>query len=355
MPCAAPSLANPWALREYASFPSQEGGNKVNTHRLTLKSLFLVLIPSIGLPLSAQEARRPVTATGTEAAIRTTYLREKGTHFRFDHLRAGALRTPKGWWSVQDFAHSLFNPNSEEITVKLKMTSDDAKFVFANGQVGTFTKEYHLKPLLGTTDNVYLCPVFESLKPKPNWPVGSRSNFTGSVEFTSTKPFYYFMLHQTPVAVSPDLVKAYFNAWDPCEYDEPAVWDKDLSKFVIQYTNYWHDETSWRVGWYSALEITNNTGQPMTYTLHHTPYYGGQYDPANPQVVKYKPQTIQLALKPHETRKVTLMKLYGWGDKMSSMEGCLLITPGAGGKSGTSARLLILPNNSGEPLHDVIQ
>jgi hypothetical protein len=46
------------------------------------------------------------------------------------------------------------------------------------------------------------------------------------------------------------------------------------------------------------------------------------------------------------------MELFGWGDKMADMEGCLLITPGqAGAKSGTSARLLIVPNNSGEPLH----
>jgi hypothetical protein len=70
----------------------------------------------------------------------------------------------------------------------------------------------------------------------------------------------------------------------------------------------------------------------------------------------YKEQVVQLALKPHETKKLTLMKLFGWGDKMSSMEGCLLITPGTGGaKSGTSARLVIVPNNSGEPFHDTIQ
>ena len=191
---------------------------------------------------------------------------------------------------------------------------------------------------------------------KPNWPVSSRSNFTGAVEFSSSKPFYYFMLHETPEGVSPDLVKAYFMAWDPCEYDEPAVWDNDLNKFVIQYTNYWHDETSWRVGWYSELDIKNNTDQPMTYTLDHIPYYGGQYDPATPQVVKYKEQVVQLTLKPHEMKKVTLMKLFGWGDKMSSMEGCLLITPGhPGAKSETSARLLIVPNNSGEPFHETIQ
>ncbi len=50
------------------------------------------------------------------------------------------------------------------------------------------------------------------------------------------------------------------------------------------------------------------------------------------------------------------MKLFGWGDGMSDMEGCLLITPGSasGAESGTSARLLIVPNNSGQPLHPMI-
>ncbi len=326
----------------------------MNTHRVILESLLIVLLVCTASQLPAQVTPRTGNASGTEARVRTTFSRQKSTYFRFDHLRSGAIRTAKGWWNVQDFAHSLFNPNSEEITVNLKMTSDDPRFIFANGQVGTYTKPYHLKALFGAPFNV-LCPVFESQKPMPNWPVPSRSNFTGSVEFSSSKPFYYFMLHQTPEGVSPDLVKAYFMAWDPCEYDKPAVWDNDLNKLVISYTNYWHDENSWRVGWYSALEITNNTNQPMTYNLDHIPYYGGQYDPATPQVVKYKEQTVQLALKPHEMKKVTLMRLFGWGDKMSSMEGCLLITPGAGGaKSGTSARLLIVPNNSGEPLHEMI-
>ena len=292
--------------------------------------------------------------SGIQAAVRTTYYRQKSTHFRIDHLRSGAIRNTNGRWNVQDFAHSLFNPNLQAITVQLKMVSDEPKFVFANGQVGTFTKTYQLKPLFGVTDNVYLCPVFERFK--PNWPISSRSNFTGSVEFTSAKPFYYFLLHETPEGVSPDLVTAYFMAWDPCEYDEPAVWDRDLRKFVIEYTNYWHDETTWRVGWHSELEITNDTNQSKAYTLDHIPYYGGQYDPVSRQVTKYKEQVVQLALKPHERKTLTLTRLFGWGDKMSSMEGCLLITPGsAAGYSGTSARLLIIPNHEGLSLHDAIQ
>jgi len=74
------------------------------------------------------------------------YSHEKSTYFRFENMRSGAIKTEKGW-NVQDFATWLFNPNSEEITVIWLMTSDDPNFVFANGQVGSYTKIYHLEPL----------------------------------------------------------------------------------------------------------------------------------------------------------------------------------------------------------------
>jgi len=328
----------------------------MHRQRISIESMLILLLVCTAAARSGSSANQTGDANGTEAAVRTKYYRQKSTHYRFDHLRSGAIRTARGWWNVQDFAHSLFNPNSEEITVNLKMVSDDPKFVFANGQVGTYTKTYHLKPLFGVTDNVYLCPEFESQKQKPDWPVSSRSNFTGSVELSSSEPFYYFMLHETPEGKSPDLVKAYFMAWDPCEYDEPAVWDNDLNQFVIPYTNYWHDEKYWRVGWHSELIISNNTDQPETYTLKHIPYYGGQYDPRTQRIIKYKEQVVRLTVQPHGTKQSTLMELFGWGDKMSSMEGCLLITPSqAGAHSGTTAGLLIVPNDSGEPFHEAIQ
>ena len=69
---------------------------------------------------------------------------------RFEKLRAGAVKTADGW-NVQDFASSFFNPHPEGITVTMKMVSDDPKFLFANGQVGTYTKTYKLRPMQGTT------------------------------------------------------------------------------------------------------------------------------------------------------------------------------------------------------------
>ena len=68
-------------------------------------------------------------------------LGDKAETHRYVNLRAGAIKTDQGW-SVVDFASSFFNPNSEEITVAMTMISDDPKFLFANGQVGTYTKSY---------------------------------------------------------------------------------------------------------------------------------------------------------------------------------------------------------------------
>jgi len=118
------------------------------------------------LSLSAAESAKPpaaATDTAAHAVLQTgKKLGEKATTHRFEKLRAGAIKTEKGW-NVQDFATSLFNPNSEEITVTWKMISDDPNFVFANGQVGTYTKTYQLKPMFGCTDNVYISPAFEKL------------------------------------------------------------------------------------------------------------------------------------------------------------------------------------------------
>jgi len=48
---------------------------------------------------------------------------------RYEKLRAGAIRTDQGW-NVQDFASSFFNPDPVEITVSMKLVSDDPKFLF---------------------------------------------------------------------------------------------------------------------------------------------------------------------------------------------------------------------------------
>jgi hypothetical protein len=279
---------------------------------------------------------------------------KKDTLFRVANLRSGSIKTEKGW-SVQDFAHSFFNPNQDTITISLKMVSDKPDFVFANGQVGTYTKTYKLKPMFGMTDNVFIATPFE--KYKPNWPVSAGTNFTGSVEFHSPKPFYYYMLHPTPVCEAADMTDAYFAGWNPCKYDEAGVWDKDLNQFVIPYTNYWHNVEIWNVGWYSTLVIKNNTEKSVNYTVRHVPFYGAQYNPENGWITRFVEQVVIIPLKKNEEKKIKLMDLYGWSTtQTASMEGCLLISPdkAEATQSGTSLKLLIYPNESGKPLHEAI-
>jgi len=301
-------------------------------------------------------------------------------------MRAGAIKTEKSW-IVQDFAPSFFNPNSVPITITLTMVSDDPKFVFSNGRIGTYTKTYVFKPLFGATDNIYIgAPAFG----KPDWPVMYGTNFTGSVEYASSEPFYLVMLGdpETGIGEDRDLTKAYFKAWGEKEkYDtapatagmpvakgpglkpldvrrtEGAVmalggvaWDNDLKQFVVPYTNYWHNETSWTVGAVSLLSITNGSDKPVTYTLRHIPFYGAQFNAKNGQITRYQEQVVSLTLQPHESKANTLQQLYGWAvDQMSSTEGCLLIgLDRDDARVGTVIRCPVVPNESGVPMHDAI-
>ena len=316
----------------------------------------LVVVLTV-LPLSAAEPpKSPVATTDTasHAVLQAgKKLGEKATIHRFEKLRAGAIKTDTGW-NVQDFASSFFNPNPKEITVTMKMVSDDPKFIFANGQVGTFTKTYKLRPMQGTTDNLYVgSPSFG----KPDWPVAFHTNFTGSVEFSASEPFYYYFLRETEVGEAPDAADAFFKGWKPWRDDVPAVWDDGLKQFVIPYTNYWHNEKSWPVGWHSLLSLTNNTDGPVTYTLKHIPLYGGQFNPKDGKITRYKEQEIQLALAKGQEKRATLQDLFGWAaDQMSSMEGCLLIRPNPlAAKAGTAIRFSVPPNQSGTRMHEAIR
>jgi hypothetical protein len=306
--------------------------------------------------------------------------------FRWENMRAGAIKTEKGW-TVQDFAPSFFNPNSVPIIITLTMVSDDPKFVFSNGRIGTYTKTYVFKPLFGATDNIYIgAPAFG----KPDWPVTYGINFTGSVEYASSEPFYLVMLGdpETGIGEDGDLTKAYFKAWGeektsggsvataemPMAKDSSpkpsavratkgvamvlggVAWDNDLKQFVVPYTNYWHNETSWTIGARSRLNITNGNNQPVTYALRHIPFYGAQFNPKNKQITRYQEQTVQMTLQPHESRSITLPQLYGWAaDQMSDMEGCLLIgLDRDAAPAATNIQCPVEVNESGVPMHDAI-
>ncbi len=314
---------------------------------LTLLNSFLIAVAGV-LPTRAQELTS-LAAAGDGHAVQRG---EKSTVFRFKNLRSGAIKTEKGW-NVQDFASGFFNPNSTQITITMTSISDDPKFVFANGKVGTYTKTIVLKPMFGVTDNVY---IGSAAFGKPDWPVAQGTYFTGSVEFSSPEPFYYYMLPETKIGEDEDITKAYFKAWTSMVEPVPVVWDHDLKQFVVCYTNYWHNETSWQVGWHSDLFINNVSDYTVTYTLRHIPFYGAQYDPKTKQTTRYKEQVIQLTLQPYASVSTTLQELFGWApDQMSGMEGALLISLDHNeARAGTAIYFSVVPNDSGVPMHDVI-
>jgi len=322
-------------------------------HRASVFALIGLLFSTGGSQAVASSLRAAATDTASHVVLPAgRKLGEKAMLHRYEKLRAGAIKTRKGW-NVQDFASSFFNPNPVKIVVTMKLVSDDPKFHFNTGQVGTYTKRYTIPPMQGVTGNIYIgSPAFEN----GDWPVPRLTNFTGYVEFSSTKPFYYYFLRQTDVGKAADPTDAYFAAWRHWRDDVPAVWDEDLERFLVPYSNYWHNENHWPVGWHSVLTLKNRTNQPATYTLRHIPYYGGQFDPKTGQVTRYREQVVELRLKKGEKRKVKLQDLFGWAaDQMSSMEGCLLIQPSSReARTRTAIRFSVVPNASGERLHDVI-
>jgi hypothetical protein len=95
----------------------------------------------------------------------------------------------------------------------------------------------------------------------------------------------------------------------------------------------------------------------VTYTLRHIPYYGGQFNPKDGQITRYKEQVVEIVLQKGQEKQVTLQDLFGWAaDQMSSMEGCLLVSPcPVEAKTQTAIRFTVSPNESGERLHDAIR
>jgi hypothetical protein len=320
----------------------------------TKLGLALILINSFliaGTGVLPARAGEPASCPATKCC-NASQLGEKATVFRFKHLRSGAVKTEKGW-KVQDFASGFFNPHSTQITITMTAISDDPTFAFANGKVGTYTKSIVLKPMFGITDNVYIgSKAFGT----PDWPVAQGTYFTGSVEFSSSEPFYYYMLPETNIGEDEDITKAYFKGWTPMVEPVPVVWDHDLNQFVVCYTNYWHNATSWPVGWHSDITINNVSDQPVTYTLRHIPFYGAQYDPKTKQTAHYKEQVIKLTLQPYASVSTTMQELFGWAtDQLSDMEGALLISlDHSEARTGTAIYFSVVPNESGVPMHDVI-
>lgn len=223
----------------------------------------------------------------------------KSTHHRYTNLRAGVIKTSKGW-SVKDFAVAVMNPNSQEITVTWKLISDDPKFVFRGGSVGTWTRSYKIPPMAGYTYNVYgaYTPEFWAVHDPQNtvthFAVSRLTNFKGSTEFSSTLPFYVFSGQQfeIPETTSGDPDSSWYSSWGASSFPVPAKWDSDLEQFVIPYTNYWHNVLEWPVGWHSTFFLKNNTDQTVTYSIKHVPSYGTLKDPKSAcSATKYEPQT----------------------------------------------------------------
>jgi hypothetical protein len=178
------------------------------------------------------------------AAAQDGDLAAKTNHRIYSGMQSGVVGTADGW-VAKDFAASVMNPNSTEIVVTWKLTSDHPKYVFRDGSVGIWTGTRKVSPMHAESSNFYSPAATARYDPAvTNFPVTALTNFTGSVEFSSTLPFYLFSGHQfeSVEGADDDPDMAWYKAWYPAGSDTvPASWDEDLAEFVIPYTNYWHN------------------------------------------------------------------------------------------------------------------
>jgi hypothetical protein len=281
-------------------------------------------------------------------------LAAKSPHRVYSGMRSGVIRTARGW-NAKDFAASLMNPNSTDITLVWKLTSDDPKYTFRDGRVGTWTGRTQIAAMHGATLNFYSPAAEARYDPAvTNFPVRPLSNFTGSVEFSSTLPIYVFSGHQFEsserTADDPDM--AWYEAWYAGTSNAvPVSWDQELGQFVLPYTNYWHNVREWPTGWHSTLSLKNNTDKTVTYAVQHSLDHGTRRDPAEQcAATDYRNQTIEVTLARGQELNTTLESLFGWPiNQTSYLEGILLIRPdsaAAAGK-GTSVVSSMVPNTFG--------
>ena len=271
----------------------------------------------------SSQAQAPSGPTPSAAA--------KSTHYIASGLRAGAIKTSNGW-NLKDFAASIMNPNSVEITVTWKLISDDSKFAFRDGSLGTWTQTFKIPPMSSGTFNVYCPQVAEVHIPTVTvCAVPALTNFKGSTEFSSSLPFYAYSGHEfeTGEATNADPDRAWYDAWDAWQDAVPVIWDPDLQQFVVPYTNFWHNVKDYPVGWHSTLSIKNNSGQRVSYLIQHKPIWGAFKDPTSGcREEDMSDQTFPLVLDKGQELNTSLEGLFGWpSNETSAMEGIILIRP----------------------------
>jgi len=283
-----------------------------------------------------------VSVVGEEPLPKGSALPVKNAKFhRFEKLRAGRIKTERGW-NVIDFGISMFNPSlNKTIKVTWALIADDPHFIYKDGRKGKWTKDFTLGPDNGTTDNVY-CGTY----PGVQWPVPAETNWTGVVEFSSDEPFCAYIL-LTPEMNGPDLSTAIKKGWLVWSDEVQGNWDEDRKQIIFPYTNYWQNDPNWLGGWHTRLILVNRSEAPVVYKVSHRPYYWRCYSAFNNMKdVPFTEQSFDVNLAAGESRAVWLEDLFGWGkDSSEAMEGRLCVTPSPGSaREKCEVKLYILPD-----------
>lgn len=252
----------------------------------------------------------------------------KASFHRFEGLRAG-LKQEGDSYVFDDFAlGTIFNPFTQPVDITYKVIADNPNFKFTNGSTGVLTITRQEQNFGANIAGPEAFPFYV--------PFGS--HFTGSVELTAcvrgSSPcqpanFYAYILPHIEHVSSPDPSLSWFLGWDVWRANVPVVWDRDAGKYMVLYTNYWHNVHEWPKGWTSSITIKNTGSSTAVYTVKHFPKGYSQIAPAggcnfSPMVE----QSAQVTVSAGQTKVVDFRSLFGWSpDSAVFMEGYATVTP----------------------------
>lgn len=207
---------------------------------------------------------------------------------------------PQIGWVVEDFAPGWANPKtggSGHLWVQVTLIADDPNFVYeadcvnknAQGEcVGTykytprFQNPYSAtQRWTGNGENN-----FGGMQhPFPSCSAGEETTWSGTIKVesiaqpwpwdpnttVSVKSFY----SQNPNKLSASgsspnsACQALTNTWGPLDGYMQVSWDANIQRFVAPYAIFYHNDNDWPKGWQTKVEITNNTGSSVTYTIEN--------------------------------------------------------------------------------------
>ncbi|MFB3906518.1 MAG: hypothetical protein ACE15E_24005 [Acidobacteriota bacterium] len=198
-------------------------------------------------------------------------------------------------WLVVDAAFKVYNPAPVTNAIRSTLTAvDNPNFEFSDGSRGTYVfDDIIAAPYADLISNGGFLAgnMFTgAISPPAEWQPEWTQYFSLTVESLSGQPFYLYGPADGFIAAGTGSTPqvAFHTAWKYFSDYVPVEWDSDIQRWVIPYTNFYHNDTEWPEGWQTIVEVQNSSGGLRSFTLftQSYPYWGGPHGhPGSPPAV----------------------------------------------------------------------